>query len=175
MLACPLAHTLSYTCCWLINIRDFVLFLNLCSFFLPSHQSFSFFLPLHFFFTPPTPCRSLFTSSTLVTFPTCFSQLPFSACCSLCCLCLSAVVRVSWTDGVCVACCPNTHGQTHTQTQRHTRVAVLFPPPRPVKPGKYCSSALLPPPCPRCGRDHKPNGLSPLSCGDHRSRDLDTV
>ena len=141
----------------------------------PPTNRVSFFTFLFFSLSPPTPCLSLFTFLPLLPSRLASASFPSLPVCSLCCLCLSAVVRVSWTDGVCVACCPDTHGQTHTQTQRHTRVAVLYPPPRPVKPGKYCSSALLPPPCPRCGRDHKPNGLSPLSCGDHRSRDLDTV
>ncbi len=41
--------------------------------------------------------------------------------------------------------------------------AEVFSPERPVSPGNVCASAPLPPPpCPRCGRDHKPNGLFTL-------------
>ena len=151
--------------------------MNLFSFLLPSHQSFFVFYLFIFFHSPP-PLLVCHFSLFLPLLPSrlasaSFPSLPVF---SLCCLCLSAVVRVSWTDGVCVACCPDTHGQTHTQTQRHTHVAVLFPPPRPVKPGKYCSSAPLPPPCPRCGRNHKPNGpLTLVVWSLHTTHDSGTV
>ncbi len=58
-------------------------FLNLFSFlFTLPPIVFIFVLPHSFFFSPPptTPCRSLFTFSTLELFLTCFSQLPFSTC-----------------------------------------------------------------------------------------------
>ena len=65
-----LAYQHTWFCLFWISFRSFV----------PSHQSFFVFFYLTFFHSPPTPCRSLFTFSTLEFFPTCFSQLPFSAC-----------------------------------------------------------------------------------------------
>ena len=135
MLACPLAHTLAYTCCWLINIRDFVFFESL---FVPCTLPpivFRFFFISFSFHSPPTPCRSLITSSTLEFFPTCFSQLPFSACLLSVLPLLSVAVRVSWTEGESVlAGKPHTIPQHHTRTQTITHVCGGFPPDKDRKP-----------------------------------------
>ncbi len=54
-------------------------------------------------------------------------------------------------------------------------VAVLFPPPRSVKPGNLVLQALYPPPVPVVVETINPTAASPCSCGDHRSRDLSAV
>ncbi len=63
--------------------------------------------------------------------PACFSACLFAAC-SLCCLCCSVVVRVSWTDAVCGrSFALLTHGQHHTRTQAVKHVCGVFRSPRP--------------------------------------------
>ncbi len=67
--------------------------------------------------------------------------------------------QICFTDGLCGrSFALLTHSQHHTRTQAIKHVCGGFPPTRPVSPGNICASAPLPPPCPRCGRDHKPNG-----------------
>jgi hypothetical protein len=67
----------------IVGLSTYVItsFLNLFSFlFTLPPIVFVFFTSPFFFHSPLTLCLSLFTFSTLELFPTCFSQLPFSAC-----------------------------------------------------------------------------------------------
>ena len=162
MLACPLAHTLVYTCCWLINIRDCV-FLNPFSFLLPSHQSFFVFFTQVFYSSPHESCHPFFTFLYPFHLPDLLQPACFSACLLSVLPLLSVVVRVSWTDAVCGrSFALLTHGQHHTRTQAIKHVCgVLFSPTRPRKPENILSFSHLTSPLPRCGRDHKPNGRCP--------------
>jgi hypothetical protein len=68
------------------------------------------------------------------------------------------VVRVSWTEGDSVRVGkPHTSLSTIPGHRQQARCGAL-PPAKASKAREHCSSAPLPPPCPRCGRDHKPNG-----------------
>ena len=68
-----------------------------------------------------------------------------------------------------------THPSAPYPDTGNKHVAVLFPPPRPVKPGNIVLQPLYPPPVPVVVETINPTAASPFSCGDHRSRDLGAV
>ncbi len=160
-LACLASRTLADTPllhgCWLINIRDSVFsFISLnCR---TNHFIPNCFSPKFFYSSPPGSCHPLVTFFTLSTFLTSFSQLVSLPACSLCCLCCSVVVRVSWTDGLCGhSFALLTHSQHRTRTQAIKHVCGGFPPDKARKPRERLCFSPPTPPCPRWGRDHKPN------------------
>ncbi len=90
----PIVHVLfAYQHTWFC-----LLFFNLFSFLLPSHQSFSFFY-LFTFFSLPAPLLVCHFSLLLPLNPSRLASASFPSLpvCSLCCLCCSVAVRVSWT------------------------------------------------------------------------------
>jgi hypothetical protein len=138
-------------------------FLNLFSFLFTLPPIVFVFFTSPFIFSHSSPLlvghSSLFlplNSSRLASAS--FPSLPV---CSLCCLCCSVVVRVSWTEGDSVRVGkPHTSLSTIPGHRQQARCGAL-PPAKASKAREPCSSAPLPPPCPRCGRNHKPNGRSP--------------
>ena len=72
-----------------------------------------------------------------------------------------------------------THGQNHTRTQaiKHVcGVSHTVLPDQARKARERLSFSPLTPPCPRCGRDHKPNGPFTLVVWFlHTTHDLGTV
>ena len=144
--------------------------MNLFSLFLPSHQSFSilFFFTKSFLLLPPLGLVTHFSLLSFFDYPftflTCFSQLASLPVCVCPIVASVAPVRfwVSWTDrGVDVVLPTHTRSAPYLDTGNQARVRSLSPR-KARKPGKFCSSAPLPSPCPRCDRDHKPNGLFTL-------------
>ncbi len=114
------------------------------------------------FFTPPPPgsCHPLFTFPYPFHLPDFLQPACFSACLLFVLPLLSVVVRVSWTDAVYGrSFALLTHGQHHTRTQAIKHVCgVSRSPDQAHKARERLSFSPLPPLCPRCGRDHKPNG-----------------
>ena len=95
---------------------------------------------------------------------------------SLCCLCCSVDVRVSWTEGDSVRVGkPHTSLSTIPGHRQQARCGAL-PSAKASKAREHCSSAPLPPPVPVVVETINPTAAAlPLSCGDHRSRDLGAV
>ena len=152
--------------------------MNPFSFLLPSHQSFFVFFTQVFYSSPPESCHPFFTFLYPFHLPDLLQPAFFSACLLSVLPLLSVVVRVSWTDAVCGrSFALLTHGQHHTRTQaiKHGCGVLCSPRPGLVSQRTSCPSAFLPPPFPVVVETINPTALSPLSCGDHRSRDLGTV
>ncbi len=127
---------------WCVGLSTYVIlsFLNLFSFLFTLPPIVFVFFTSPFIFSHSSPLlvghSSLFlplNSPRLAS-----ASFPSLLVCSLCCLCCSVAVRVSWTEGegVCAGK-PHTIPQHHTRTQTIKHVAVVVPPPRPVKPGKF--------------------------------------
>ena len=134
------------------------------------------------FFTPPPPgsCHPLFTFPYPYHLPDLLQPACFSACLLFVLPLLSVVVRVSWTDRCVDVVSLYSHTVRtipgHRQSSTCAEFLTPFSPTRPVKPENVCPSAPLPPPCPRCGRDHKPNGPFTLVVWFlHTTHDLGTV
>ena len=127
-----------------------------------------FFSPKFFIFLPPLGLVTHFSLLSFFDYPfiflTCFSQLAsLPVCvCSHCCLCCPCTV-LGELDLPCrdVVLLYYTRSAPYLDTGNQARVRSLSPR-KARKPGKLCSSAPLPSPCPRCGRDQKPNGLFTL-------------
>ncbi len=138
------------------------------SFCVSFHQPFLVFSFQSFFTSPPPgSCHPLFTFHYPFTILTSFSQLVSLPACSLCCLCCSVVVRVSWTDGVCGrSAALLTHGQHHTRTQAIKHVCGGFPPDKARKPReRFVLQPPYPLPVPVVVETINQMALSPLSCG----------